>query len=84
MLLILEVSGAAEIIMGIVVFLIALFGIIAGWYEGSDGVNANKPPVVKPASNSAQQRPNQPNREITLDLNMDGIAASAVAEYAKK
>jgi hypothetical protein len=86
MLLILEVSGAAEIIMGIVVFLIALIGMISGWYEGSDGVNANKPPVARPANNNnaAQQRPSQPNREINVDLNMDGIAASAVAEYAKK
>ena len=81
MLLILEVSLAAEIIMGIVVFVIALIGIISGWYEDSDGVNANKPPVARPANNAAQQRP---NREINVDLNMDGIAASAVAEYAKK
>ena len=84
MLLILEVSLAAEIIMGIVVFVIALIGIITGWYEESDGVNANKPPVARPSYNAAQQRPSQPNREINVDLNMDGIAASAVAEYAKK
>ena len=46
MLLILEVSGAAEIILGIVVFVIAILGAIAGWYEGRDGVNAEKPPAA--------------------------------------
>ena len=43
MLLILEVSKAAEIILGIIVFSIALLGIIGGWGEGSDGVNAVPP-----------------------------------------
>ena len=42
MLLILEVSGAAEIILAIIVFALSLLGIIAGWGEGGDGIHAKK------------------------------------------
>ena len=55
MLLILEVSGAAEIILGIIVLLMSLLGIVAGWSDGSDGINATKPPVTRPP-NPTQQR----------------------------
>ncbi len=58
MLLILEVSGAAEIILGIIVLLFALIGIIAGWDEGTDGVNSTKPPV-----HSAQGRQQPPKQQ---------------------
>ena len=48
MLLILEVSRATEIILAIIVFVISLLGMIAGWEEGRDGKNAEKPAEEEP------------------------------------
>lgn len=58
MLLILEVSRATEIILAIIVFAIALVGIIAGWGEGSDGpkeASGAKGPPISSKNTNAQR-----------------------------
>ena len=52
-LLILETSGATEIILAIIVFSIALAGMAVGWGEGPDGINSSLPPSHKKERESA-------------------------------